>query len=170
MTKTRLRHLALFTTLALATAATQAVTVAEKDAIKFRQSAFFLMGNLFGEINGMAQGRIPMNEATVKESAAVLNAVASLPFHGFPEGSDKGQTKAKPEIWSEADKFKKAASEAQSAIGKLNTAVAAGQLKTSKVWRQTWASPATTNSVSDALPPGGGHSVDDGLLTQRVNA
>ncbi|NBO14706.1 MAG: cytochrome c [Betaproteobacteria bacterium] len=129
MTKTRLRHLALFTTLALATAATQAVTVAEKDAIKFRQSAFFLMGNLFGEINGMAQGRIPMNEATVKESAAVLNAVASLPFHGFPEGSDKGQTKAKPEIWSEADKFKKAASEAQSAIGKLNTAVAAGQFK-----------------------------------------
>ena len=128
MIANRLKHLALLGTLALATAAS-AVSVADKDASKFRQSAFFLMGNLFGEINGMAQGRIPMNEATVKENAAILNAVVSLPFHAFPEGSDKGQTKAKPEIWMEADKFKKAASEAQSAIGKLNTAVAAGQFK-----------------------------------------
>ena len=87
MIANRLKHLALLSTLALATAAS-AVSVADKDAIKFRQSAFFLMGNLFGEINGMAQGRIPMNEATVKENAAILNAVASLPFHGFPEGSD----------------------------------------------------------------------------------
>lgn len=126
---TRLRQVALVTSIALAAVSASAVTVADKDAIKFRQSAFFLMSNLFGEINGMAQGRIPMNEAALKERAATLNALVALPFHAFPEGSDKGQTKAKPEIWMEGDKFKKAISDSQTAIGKLNTAMAAGQFK-----------------------------------------
>lgn len=126
---TRLRQVALVTSIALAAVSASAVTVADKDAIKFRQSAFFLMSNLFGEINGMAQGRIPMNEAALKERAATLNALVALPFHAFPEGSDKGQTKAKPEIWMEGDKFKKAISDSQTAIGKLNTAMVAGQFK-----------------------------------------
>ena len=116
-------------TLAASVASVGAITVADKDAIKFRQSALFLMSNLFGEINGMAQGRIPMNEAALKESTALLNALVTVPFHAFPDGSDKGQTKAKTEIWMEGDKFKKAASDAQAAVGKLNTAVAANQTK-----------------------------------------
>ena len=116
-------------TLAASVASVGAITVADKDAIKFRQSAFFLISNVFGEINGMAQGRIPMNEAVLKDRAALLNSLVTLPFHAFPEGSDKGQTKAKPEIWMEGDKFKKAASDAQAAVAKLNTAVAAGQTK-----------------------------------------
>ena len=124
-----LRKVTLLTTIALSAASVGAFTVADKDAIKFRQSAFFLISNVFGEINGMAQGRIPMNEAVLKDRAALLNSLVTLPFHAFPEGSDKGQTKAKPEIWMEGDKFKKAASDAQAAVAKLNTAVAAGQTK-----------------------------------------
>jgi cytochrome c556 len=124
-----LRKTALIATATLCVASAGAFTVADKDAIKFRQSAFFLISNVFGEINGMAQGRIPMNEAVLKERAELLNALVAMPFHAFPQGSDKGQTKAKSEIWSEADKFKKAAADAQAAVSKLNSSVAAGQTK-----------------------------------------
>ena len=42
-----------------------------------------------------------------------------MPFHAFPEGSDKGQTKAKPEIWKQPTKFKEAADKFQAEAAKL---------------------------------------------------
>ncbi len=124
-----IRSLVLTTGLILASAVATAHTVPAKDAIKFRQSAFFLMGSMFGQINGMAQGKVPMNEAVLKSNAANLNMLIQLPFHAFPEGSDEGKTKAKPEIWMEAKKFNDAKDASQAAVAKLNTAVAAGNLK-----------------------------------------
>ena len=124
-----IRSIVLTTGLILASAMASAHTVPAKDAIKFRQSAFFLIGNMFGQVNGMAQGKVPMNEAVLKSSAANLNMLIQLPFHAFPEGSDEGKTKAKPEIWMESKKFNDAKEASQAAVGKLNAAVAAGNLK-----------------------------------------
>jgi cytochrome c556 len=129
-----IRSIVLTTGLILASAMASAHTVPAKDAIKFRQSAFFLIGNMFGQVNGMAQGKVPMNEAVLKSSAANLNMLIQLPFHAFPEGSDEGKTKAKPEIWMESKKFNDAKEASQAAVGKLNAAVAlaAGVGKTCK--------------------------------------
>jgi hypothetical protein len=52
---------------------------------------------------------------------------------GFIEGTDKGDTKAKPEIWSESDKFKAAAAKMQEEMAKLNVAAKAGNLDAIKV-------------------------------------
>ncbi len=51
-----------------------------------------------------------------------------LPFAGFVEGTDKGETKAKPEIWSEADKFRAAQTKMQDEMVKLNAAAKTGDL------------------------------------------
>ena len=62
----------------------------------------------------MANGRVPF-DAKVRgradiEIVAMLNR---LPFAGFVDGSDKGNTRAKPEIWTEKDKFDAAAQRAR---------------------------------------------------------
>ena len=44
------------------------------------------------------------------------------------EGTDKGETRAKPEIWAEMDKFKAAASTMQDEMTKLNAASKTGSL------------------------------------------
>jgi len=56
----------------------------------------------------------------------VVAFVSRLPFAGFVEGTDKGNTKAKPEIWSENDKFKAGATRMQEEVAKLNVAAKTG--------------------------------------------
>jgi len=54
--------------------------------------------------------------------------VAKLPWAAFGEGTDKGETRAKPEIWKEAAKFKEAADKNQAEIAKLVAAAKTGNL------------------------------------------
>jgi len=54
--------------------------------------------------------------------------MSKLPYVAFIEGTDKGDTKAKPEIWAEMDKFKAAASKMQDEMAKLNVAAKSGNL------------------------------------------
>jgi cytochrome c556 len=59
--------------------------------------------------------------------------MAKLPWAAFGEGTDKGDTRAKPEIWKEAVKYKDAADKMQAEIVKLNTAAKAGNIDALKV-------------------------------------
>lgn len=78
-----------------------------EDAIKYRQSAMFLMGQHFGRIGAMANGRVPYDAKTAVDNAEVVATVAKLPWAGFGPGTEKGrETRAKPEIWLEPAKFK----------------------------------------------------------------
>jgi len=58
----------------------------------------------------------------------VLAVVARLPWAAFGEGTDKGETRAKPEIWKESAKFKEAADKSQAEIAKLVAAAKTGNL------------------------------------------
>ena len=105
-----------------------------EDAIKYRQSGMTLQGTHLGRIGAMVNGKIPMDAKVLASDAAVLAFVSKLPFAGFVEGSDKGgNTKAKPEIWSEMDKFRAAATKMQEEAAKLDAAAKTGdqaQIKT----------------------------------------
>jgi len=106
-----------------------------EDAIKYRKAAFTLMGNHMGRLGAMAQGKVPFDAKAAAENAAILDTVAKLPYVAFLEGTDKGDTKAKPEIWKNWDKFRAAALKMQEEVSKLSaTARAPGltveQLKT----------------------------------------
>jgi cytochrome c556 len=77
-----------------------------EDAVKYRQSALFIMGQHFGRIGAMANGRVPYDAKAALENAEVVAEMAKLPWAGFAAGTDKLSQKAKPEIWTEQVKFK----------------------------------------------------------------
>jgi cytochrome c556 len=99
-----------------------------EDAIKYRKAALTLVGTHFGRLGAMASGKVPFDAKAAADNAEVLNNVAHLPWTGFVAGSDKGETRAKPEIWSEADKFKASATKMQDEVAKLNAAAKTGDL------------------------------------------
>jgi cytochrome c556 len=103
-----------------------------EDAVKYRKGAFTVMAAHFGRVAAMANGRIPFDAKAAAENAEIATMVSKLPFAGFIAGTDKGETRAKPEIWTEQDKFKAAATKMQDAMEKLNVAAKSGNVDTLK--------------------------------------
>ena len=99
-----------------------------EDAIKYRKAAFTVMAAHFGRVAAMATGKMPFDAKAVAENAEVATMLSKLPFAGFVEGSDKGDTRAKPEIWSEMDKVKAGAAKMQEEMAKLNVAAKSGNM------------------------------------------
>jgi cytochrome c556 len=98
-----------------------------EDAIKYRQSALFIMGQQFGRIGAMANDKMPFDAAQVKESAAIVNVVSKLPWTAFGPNTDKGgNTKARPEVWEDSAKFTAAQERLQSTMPKLMAAADTG--------------------------------------------
>lgn len=99
-----------------------------EDAIKYRKAAFTVMGTHFGRLGAMANGKIPFDAKVAADNADIALMMSKLPYVAFVEGSDKGDTKAKPEIWAEPDKFRAAASKMQDEMVKLNAAAKTGSV------------------------------------------
>lgn len=100
-----------------------------EDAIKYRQSAFTVMGNHVGRIGAMASGRAPFDAKAAAESANIVATLSTLPAAGFLPGTDKGlPNRAKPEIWSDAAKFKAANDKMVAEVAKLDAAAKTGSL------------------------------------------
>jgi cytochrome c556 len=97
-----------------------------EDAVKYRKGAFTVMAAHFGRVAAMANGRVPFDPKAVASNAEIAALVSSLPFAAFGDGTDKGDTRAKPEIWSERDKFAAAATKMQDEMAKLNAAAKTG--------------------------------------------
>ena len=99
-----------------------------EDAIKYRQSSLSVMATHFGRVAAMANGRMPFNAQAAAENAAIAETMSKLPWAGFVDGSDKGNTRAKPEIWSDSAKFKAAADTMQSEMTKVAAAARGGNI------------------------------------------
>ncbi|NRT56481.1 c-type cytochrome [Sphaerotilus uruguayifluvii] len=99
-----------------------------EDAIKYRKAAFTVMANHFGRIGAMANGKAPFDAKAAAENAALVAELASLPGTAFGPGTDKGETRAKPEIWTESDKFKAGMSKMVEETARLNAAARTGDL------------------------------------------
>jgi len=100
-----------------------------EDAIKYRQSALFVMGQHFTRLAAMAQGKIPFDAKAAADNAALVETVSKLPWAAFGEGTDQGgNTKAKPEVWTDNAKFKDAAEKMQAEVIKLSAAAKTGKL------------------------------------------
>jgi cytochrome c556 len=99
-----------------------------EDAVKYRKAALTVMGNHFGRIGAMANGRVPFDAAAAANSAAIVQTMSALPWEGFLAGTDKGETRAKPEIWTEQAKFKEGAEKLQAETAKLSAAAKTGDL------------------------------------------
>lgn len=99
-----------------------------EDAVKYRKANMTLMATHFGRVAGMANGRIPFDAKLAADNAEMAAAVTKWQFTGFVDGSDKGDTKADPKIWTEKDKFNAAGATLQEAVNKLNVAAKGGNL------------------------------------------
>jgi cytochrome c556 len=111
----------------------QAQFAKPEDAIKYRKASFTVMAAHFGRLGAMANGRTPYDAKAAADNADVVATLSKLPWTAFGEGTDKGDTRAKPEVWKEATKFKEASDKMQAEIVKLNTAAKAGNIDALKV-------------------------------------
>jgi cytochrome c556 len=99
-----------------------------ESAVEYRQSAFTLIANHMARIKFQLDYLKPNMDA-IRSSAAIVETLKTLPFEAFVEGtSDVGDTAAKPEIWTEREKFDKLARQMQDMAGQLNAAAKAGDI------------------------------------------
>ncbi len=98
-----------------------------EDAINYRQSALFILGQHFGRIGAMVNDKMAFDPAQAKESAGIVNVVGKLPWAAFgPDTGTGGNTKARSEIWEDSSKFKAAQDRLLATLPKLAAATDTG--------------------------------------------
>ncbi len=98
-----------------------------EDAVKYRQSVMFLIGQHFTRMGAMVKGEVTFDKAGFAANAAVVETLSALPWEAFTvPGSDKGSG-MKAAALAEKDKFAAAAKRNQAEIAKLAAAAKAGE-------------------------------------------
>ena len=93
----------------------------------YRQSAFTLMAMNFGPMNAMLEGEMEWDQEKFERWAEGLDDVAELDIlRGFAPGTEKGTTRAKPEIWDNMDDFKSKLADLREAAEILDDAAESG--------------------------------------------
>jgi cytochrome c556 len=119
---------AAVTTLTLGTAPLAFSHLVDEEPMQsFRQSYFTLVAMNFGPMAAMVKGDIPWNDEMMLARAQDFAAVTSVDVaRAFGPGSDKGRTRAKPEIWESTDDFLEKYAALQSAAEGLLAAAQSG--------------------------------------------
>lgn len=123
--------LVVVATFALVTALPAAAQFRNAEAaIKYRQSVMTVKGNHLARVFAMVNGQVPFDAKVAAENAEIVNMLSSnAQFASFwVDGSDKGNTRAKPELWAEKDKFNAAVAKSQEDAAKLVAASKTGNL------------------------------------------
>jgi cytochrome c556 len=97
-----------------------------------RKAALTVTAAHFGRLGAMAQGKAPFDAKSAAENAEIVASMSKLPWAAFGDGTDVGETKAKPEIWKQNAKFKEAAEKFQAESAKLAAAAKTGKEDTFK--------------------------------------
>lgn len=119
---------ALLLTAALLAAPVHAQFSKPEDAYKYRASVMTLQGAHMGRINAQLKSASP-NMQAIAENVALLDTLNRLFVTAFPEGSDMvASSRAKPEVWSQPDKFRQYADRLNVDMTKLSTAVKSGDV------------------------------------------
>lgn len=119
--------IAAIAALGLTVALDAAAQAKPEDLVKQRKAAFTLTAKYFGPIGAMVQGKAPYDAAIVTRNAGFLESLSKMPWDGFQASTaDVKETRAKPEIYKEGDKFKASADKMQAEIVKLAAAAKSG--------------------------------------------
>ena len=97
-------HLAAYVVLLLMSAAF-AQQPKPEDQIKLRKSAYALMNYNFSSLENMVREKKPYNKDEAVRNADFVAMLSTVPKAFFGEGTDKGETRAKPEIWTHRADF-----------------------------------------------------------------
>lgn len=104
-----------------------------EDAIAYRKAAMTLMGQHFGRIGAVVQGKMAYDKGVVAKNAELVATLATLPWEAFmTAGTDKGETHMKPEALKDQEGFKVGGNAIQAETAKLAQVAAAGDLEAIK--------------------------------------
>jgi len=93
----------------------------------YRQSWFAMLATNFGPMTAMVKGEIPWQEKQMAGYADQMAALMTIDvMRGFTHGSEKGTTRAKPEIWQNQADFQKKMDDMKTAINALQVVAATG--------------------------------------------
>jgi cytochrome c556 len=103
-----------------------------EDAVKYRQSAMFLVGQHFTRVGAVVKGEAPHEKDVFANNTALVDTLIKLPWDAFMvTGSDKGSS-MKPEALAQKDKFMALAKANQTEVGKLAALARGGDLNAVK--------------------------------------
>jgi cytochrome c556 len=77
-----------------------------EEAVKYRQATWFVLNQHFTRIGAMTRGRVPFDGRLALRDAEVVAALARLPSAAFGPGTDLPNNHARPEIWTETQRFR----------------------------------------------------------------
>lgn len=100
--------------------------------VRQRQAAMTLIGKYMGQMGPMAQGKAPFNAAAFASAAANMEALSKMPWDGFVAATQGEKSRALPEVYSDAAKFKQAADNFQAEATKVAAAAKGGNEQTVK--------------------------------------
>lgn len=104
-----------------------------EDAIKYRQSVMFVIGQHFGRLGAMVKGEQPYDQMAFESNTAVIEALSGLPWEAFlVPGSDRGKTTMKSSVLKDPDGLKSLSQQFQFEVGKLSAAAKGNDLDTIK--------------------------------------
>jgi cytochrome c556 len=98
------------------------------EAPKLRQAVMRLMSYNLGSLGAMVNNKKPYNKDEAIRNASRLENLVPQHFEFFVAGSDKGETKAKAEIWKDPEKFNAGAEKLQAESVKLAEVAKSGDL------------------------------------------
>ena len=119
---------------ALLSAGFVAEAVAQSPAaqVRQRQAAMVLIGKYMGQMGPMALGKAPYNAAAFASAAANMEVLSKMPWDGFTAATQTEKSRALPEVYSDAAKFKQASDNFTAEATKLVAATKGGNEQTVK--------------------------------------
>ena len=98
----------LLIALAIAAAALPAAAqfARPEEAVKYRQATWTVLNQHFTRIGAMTRGRLPFDGTLALRDAEVVAGLARLPMAAFGPGTDLPGDHARPEIWTEQQRFR----------------------------------------------------------------
>ncbi len=103
-----------------------------EDAVKYRQSVMFLIGQHFSRMGAVVKGEAPYNKEAFEKNAVLVESLYRLPLEAFlAPGSDKGSG-MKAEALSQKDKFAQMHKATETELAKLVAAAKAGDMNAIK--------------------------------------
>mgnify|MGYP002713050250 CR=1 FL=1 len=133
--------------LSMSLAHTATARDANEDAIKARQAAFTLIAANTGPMGAMMKGEMPFDKKAFAQHASNVEVLSGMPWSFFIPGSQKGDTKAKPDVWNKAEDYRAKAEKFQEQAGKL--AMVAKNGDESAIKKQFGATVKTCKSCHD---------------------
>jgi cytochrome c556 len=90
--------------IALTAGTALSVSADDEDAIKYRQSVMKAVGGHMGGAVAIIKGKVPYKEDLVAHASG-LSDMANVTANAFKEKTSGGDTRAKDDIWEDADEF-----------------------------------------------------------------